>query len=206
MMAASVGAPTTQKMESIEELITRINSNTAAWVEQNEKWRLELGLPAGAYRTGAAAPEVGAGVSERSPAVSYTRGAGAGSRMKGRVLPGARGSGAVAVSGAIDCNQGRGGAVSQARGGEECTSTTAPSCNPRSSSGAGQCGPLPLAPGNSAGLPRPPCTRPGAQESAPLATALPLVPYSALPEHPDVAGLLPDVAGAPPVRCFAPPG
>ncbi|MGH0142151.1 UNVERIFIED_CONTAM: hypothetical protein FKN15_075815 [Acipenser sinensis] len=34
----------------------------------------------------------------------------------------------------------------------------------------------------------------------------PWFPASLSPEHPDVAGLLPDVAIAPPVRCFAPPG
>ncbi|MGH0158544.1 UNVERIFIED_CONTAM: hypothetical protein FKN15_035631 [Acipenser sinensis] len=79
----------------------------------------------------------------------------------------------------------------------EEVSTTAPAHNPGRGSSAGQCGPLPLAPGHPAGLPRPPCAGPGAQESATLATALPLVPCSALPEHPDVAGLLPDVAGAP---------
>ncbi|MGH0117847.1 UNVERIFIED_CONTAM: hypothetical protein FKN15_003878 [Acipenser sinensis] len=32
-------------MESIEELITRINCNTAAQREQNGKWRQEMGLP-----------------------------------------------------------------------------------------------------------------------------------------------------------------
>ncbi|MGH0135541.1 UNVERIFIED_CONTAM: hypothetical protein FKN15_019924 [Acipenser sinensis] len=45
MVAASVGAPTTQKMENIEELIARINLNTAAQLEKNKRWRLELGLP-----------------------------------------------------------------------------------------------------------------------------------------------------------------
>ncbi|MGH0141279.1 UNVERIFIED_CONTAM: hypothetical protein FKN15_078003 [Acipenser sinensis] len=45
MVAASVVAPTTQKMESVEELIARINSNTTAQLDQNEQWRLELGLP-----------------------------------------------------------------------------------------------------------------------------------------------------------------
>ncbi|MGH0143297.1 UNVERIFIED_CONTAM: hypothetical protein FKN15_078336 [Acipenser sinensis] len=45
MLAASVGTPTNQKMESTEELITRINDNTAAQKEQAERWRLELGLP-----------------------------------------------------------------------------------------------------------------------------------------------------------------
>ncbi|MGH0143090.1 UNVERIFIED_CONTAM: hypothetical protein FKN15_077718 [Acipenser sinensis] len=45
MVAASVGAPTTQrKMESIEELIARINRNTAAQLEQTERWERELGL------------------------------------------------------------------------------------------------------------------------------------------------------------------
>ncbi|MGH0143388.1 UNVERIFIED_CONTAM: hypothetical protein FKN15_000255 [Acipenser sinensis] len=66
--------------------------------------------------------------------------------------------------------------------------------------------PLPLAPGHPAGLPRPPGARPGTLEPAPSATALHLIPYTTLPEHPDVAGLLPDVVGAPPVHCFTPPG
>ncbi|MGH0161626.1 UNVERIFIED_CONTAM: hypothetical protein FKN15_057071 [Acipenser sinensis] len=67
-------------------------------------------------------------------------------------------------------------------------------------------GPSPLAPGHPACLPGPPCAGPRAREFATLATALPLVPCSALPEHADVAGLLPDVAVAPPVCCFASPG
>ncbi|MGH0168882.1 UNVERIFIED_CONTAM: hypothetical protein FKN15_055677 [Acipenser sinensis] len=86
------------------------------------------------------------------------------------------------------------------------TSTTAPTTTPTVQFGAAASSPSTVAPGHPAGLPRPPCAGPGAQESAALATALPLVPCSALPEHPDVAGLLPDVAIAPPVRCFAPPG
>ncbi|MGH0126089.1 UNVERIFIED_CONTAM: hypothetical protein FKN15_037270 [Acipenser sinensis] len=32
-------------MENIEELITRINRNTAAQFKQNNRWRVELGLP-----------------------------------------------------------------------------------------------------------------------------------------------------------------
>ncbi|MGH0118349.1 UNVERIFIED_CONTAM: hypothetical protein FKN15_047754 [Acipenser sinensis] len=45
MVAASVGAPTTQrKMESIEELIVRINRNTAAQLDQTERWEREMGL------------------------------------------------------------------------------------------------------------------------------------------------------------------
>ncbi|MGH0165934.1 UNVERIFIED_CONTAM: hypothetical protein FKN15_049833 [Acipenser sinensis] len=92
------------------------------------------------------------------------------------------------------------------RGEEAHTSTTAPTTTPTVQFGAAASSPSTFAPGHPAGLPRPPCAGPGAQESAALATALPLVPCSALPEHPDVAGLLPDVAIAPPVRCFAPPG
>ncbi|MGH0122995.1 UNVERIFIED_CONTAM: hypothetical protein FKN15_010271 [Acipenser sinensis] len=46
MVAASVGTPTTQKMDAnLRDLIAKINRNTAAQWEQNEKWRLELGLP-----------------------------------------------------------------------------------------------------------------------------------------------------------------
>ncbi|MGH0117040.1 UNVERIFIED_CONTAM: hypothetical protein FKN15_028152 [Acipenser sinensis] len=103
----------------------------------------------------------------------------------------------------------RGGAAAsgaQRGGGEKHTSTTAPTTTPTVQFGAAASSPSTVAPGHPAGLPRPPCAGPGAQESAALATALPLVPCSALPEHPDVAGLLPDVAIAPPVRCFAPPG
>ncbi|MGH0126629.1 UNVERIFIED_CONTAM: hypothetical protein FKN15_030185 [Acipenser sinensis] len=47
MVAESVGAPTTQEMESIEELIERINRNTAAQIEQTaryERWAIEMGL------------------------------------------------------------------------------------------------------------------------------------------------------------------
>ncbi|MGH0139059.1 UNVERIFIED_CONTAM: hypothetical protein FKN15_068143 [Acipenser sinensis] len=45
MVAASVGAPTTQrKMESIEELIARVNRNTDAQLEQTERWEREMGL------------------------------------------------------------------------------------------------------------------------------------------------------------------
>ncbi|MGH0117512.1 UNVERIFIED_CONTAM: hypothetical protein FKN15_038032 [Acipenser sinensis] len=142
---------------------------------------------AGANRIGAATPKVGAGrrgvavgsPGERSPGIACTGGAATG-RTGGRDRPGAR-------------------------GGEHHTSTTAPAHNPGRGSGAGQCGPLPLAPGHPAGLPRPPCAWPGAQESAPPATALPLVPYSALPKHPDVAGLLPDVTGAPPCSPLSSP-
>ncbi|MGH0153125.1 UNVERIFIED_CONTAM: hypothetical protein FKN15_023933 [Acipenser sinensis] len=104
--------------------------------------------------------------------------------------------------------RGGGAAASGAQrgGGEKHTSTTAPTTTPTVQFGAAASSPSTVAPGHPAGLPRPPCAGPGAQESAALATALPLVPCSALPEHPDVAGLLPDVAIAPPVRCFAPPG
>ncbi|MGH0183253.1 UNVERIFIED_CONTAM: hypothetical protein FKN15_011511 [Acipenser sinensis] len=103
----------------------------------------------------------------------------------------------------------RGGAAAagaQRGGGEKHTSTAAPTTTPTVQFGAAASSPSTFAPGHPAGLLRPPCAGPGAQESAALATALPLVPCSALPEHPDVAGLLPDVAIAPPVRCFAPPG
>ncbi|MGH0172103.1 UNVERIFIED_CONTAM: hypothetical protein FKN15_062100 [Acipenser sinensis] len=47
MVSESVGAPTTLEMESIEELIARINLNTAAQIEQTaryERWAIEMGL------------------------------------------------------------------------------------------------------------------------------------------------------------------
>ncbi|MGH0186560.1 UNVERIFIED_CONTAM: hypothetical protein FKN15_021598 [Acipenser sinensis] len=47
MVSESVGAPTTLEMESIEELIERINRNTAAQREQTaqfERWAIEMGL------------------------------------------------------------------------------------------------------------------------------------------------------------------
>ncbi|MGH0123201.1 UNVERIFIED_CONTAM: hypothetical protein FKN15_013705 [Acipenser sinensis] len=47
MVSESVGAPTTLEMESIEELIKRINRNTAAQIEQTarfERWAIDMGL------------------------------------------------------------------------------------------------------------------------------------------------------------------
>ncbi|MGH0169216.1 UNVERIFIED_CONTAM: hypothetical protein FKN15_056415 [Acipenser sinensis] len=47
MVAECVGAPTTLEMESIEELIARINRNTAAQIKQNvtyERWAIDMGL------------------------------------------------------------------------------------------------------------------------------------------------------------------
>ncbi|MGH0162754.1 UNVERIFIED_CONTAM: hypothetical protein FKN15_064570 [Acipenser sinensis] len=44
MVAACVGAPTTQRMD-FKELIEMINRNTVAQIEQTKKWRQELGLP-----------------------------------------------------------------------------------------------------------------------------------------------------------------
>ncbi|MGH0149160.1 UNVERIFIED_CONTAM: hypothetical protein FKN15_014591 [Acipenser sinensis] len=137
----------------------------------------------------------------KSPTVSSSRGRSTAGRSPAVFCTRARGA-ADGVTGTADGARGITGGY---RGGEEPT-TTAPTTTPAIQSGATACGPLPLAPGNPASLPRHPGARPGAQESAPSATALPLVPYSALPEHPDVAGLLPEVAGVPPVRCFAPPG
>ncbi|MGH0122783.1 UNVERIFIED_CONTAM: hypothetical protein FKN15_057497 [Acipenser sinensis] len=132
MVAAVVGAPTTLEMEIIEELIKRINRNTAAQKEQTtrlerelresgwaplerrerEPTELELMLQKGAGRRGTAVGSPG----ERSPGVTCTRGADA-RRTGGRDRPGAR-------------------------GGEDRTSITAPAHNPRRGSGAGQCGPL----------------------------------------------------------------
>ncbi|MGH0114632.1 UNVERIFIED_CONTAM: hypothetical protein FKN15_031774 [Acipenser sinensis] len=45
MVAACVGTPKDPEMEDLQELIARINRNTAAQVEQNKMWRLKLGLP-----------------------------------------------------------------------------------------------------------------------------------------------------------------
>ncbi|MGH0138545.1 UNVERIFIED_CONTAM: hypothetical protein FKN15_072233 [Acipenser sinensis] len=44
MVAACVGAPTTQRMD-LKELMEIINCNTAAQIEQTKKWRQEWGLP-----------------------------------------------------------------------------------------------------------------------------------------------------------------
>ncbi|MGH0118016.1 UNVERIFIED_CONTAM: hypothetical protein FKN15_047021 [Acipenser sinensis] len=117
------------------------------------------------------------------------------------------GVGAAAGAGESDAADGARGAADgvrgttagyrQGEGGVEPTFTTAPTTTPAIQSGATGNGPLSLAPGHPASLPGPPCARPGAQESAELVTALHLVPCSALPEHQDVAGLLPDVTEAP---------
>ncbi|MGH0129886.1 UNVERIFIED_CONTAM: hypothetical protein FKN15_053590 [Acipenser sinensis] len=136
-------------MESIEELIARINRNTAAQLEQTERWERELGLaPLEArereptelelllqkWEQGAVAPKVGAA---------------------GGVLPGARGRTAEGARGtAVGYRQGG--------GGEEPTSTTTPTTTPAIRSGAAAGDPMPLAPGHPAGLPGPPCARPGA--------------------------------------------
>ncbi|MGH0114540.1 UNVERIFIED_CONTAM: hypothetical protein FKN15_020451 [Acipenser sinensis] len=131
----------------------------------------------GANRIGAAAPKMGAG--QRSSAASRAIGGGATASRAQR-------------GGAAAARTHRGGAAA-ARAQRVQFGTAASS-------------PSPLAPGHPAGLSGPPCAGPRAQECATRATALPLVPCSTLPEHPDVAGLLPDVAVAPPVRCFASPG
>ncbi|MGH0122895.1 UNVERIFIED_CONTAM: hypothetical protein FKN15_008820 [Acipenser sinensis] len=45
MVAASVDAPKGPEMDAnLKDLIAKINWNTAAQLEQNKKWRLELGL------------------------------------------------------------------------------------------------------------------------------------------------------------------
>ncbi|MGH0175744.1 UNVERIFIED_CONTAM: hypothetical protein FKN15_000223 [Acipenser sinensis] len=209
MVAACVGAPRDPEMDDdLKALIEQINRNTAAQKEQTKKWRQELGLPdpeptelelllqkweqaEEAWLSAAPAREA-----PESPAPEVLQG-----EQEEETVPeppGERSPGVACTGGSARRTGGRDRPGT--RGGEHHTSTTAPDHNPGRGSGAGQCGPLPLAPGHPAGLPRPPCAWPGAQESAPSATALPLVPYSALPKHPDVAGLLPDVAGAPPVR------
>ncbi|MGH0123818.1 UNVERIFIED_CONTAM: hypothetical protein FKN15_029940 [Acipenser sinensis] len=99
MVAACVGAPKDPEMEDLQELIDRINRNTAAQVEQNKMWRLKLGLPEQEPTgVGAAAPKMGAGrrsvvgsAGERSPGIACTRGAATG-RTGGRDRPGAKGA------------------------------------------------------------------------------------------------------------------
>ncbi|MGH0125346.1 UNVERIFIED_CONTAM: hypothetical protein FKN15_023487 [Acipenser sinensis] len=177
----------------LKELMEMINRNTAAQIEQTKKWRQELGLPD---------PEPTelelllqkweqACVAPLSPEPE-------GEEL---LLPEPRGEEPPLLE-----PRGEELPLPEPRGEEAHTSTTAPTTTPTVQFGAAASSPSTFAPGHPAGLPRPPCAGPGAQESAALATALPLVPCSALPEHPDVAGLLPDVAIAPPVRCFAPPG
>ncbi|MGH0164328.1 UNVERIFIED_CONTAM: hypothetical protein FKN15_046810 [Acipenser sinensis] len=218
MVAASVGAPRDPKMD-FKELIEMIMKNTAAqeeqtkkMEEQTKKWRKEWGLPdlepteldllLQKWEQARDAPLTPA-PEPRGEELSLPGAAASGAQRGGAAASGAQRGGAAA-SGAQ-----RGGAVAsgaQRGGGEKHTSTTAPTTTPTVQFGAAASSPSTFAPGHPAGLPRPPCAGPGAQESAALATALPLVPCSTLPEHPDVAGLLPDVAVAPPVRCFAPPG
>ncbi|MGH0153293.1 UNVERIFIED_CONTAM: hypothetical protein FKN15_024428 [Acipenser sinensis] len=205
MVAACVGAPTTQRMD-FKELIEMINRNTAAQIEQTKKWRQEWGLPdpelteldlllqkweqtRDAPLTPVPEPR------GEEPPFPEPRG-------EEPPLPEPRGE-----EPPLPEPRGEEPPLPEPRG-EEGRSIPPPQPRPPhlQSSSALLRRPSTFAPGHPAGLPRPPCAGPGAQESAALATALPLVPCSALPEHPDVAGLLPDVAIAPPVRCFAPPG
>ncbi|MGH0117641.1 UNVERIFIED_CONTAM: hypothetical protein FKN15_041833 [Acipenser sinensis] len=186
MVSESVGAPTTQEMESIEELIERINRNTAAQREQTarfERWAIQMGLappktqereptelelllqkweqasaaPARAQRGGAAAARAQRGGA--AAARAQRGGAAAARAQRGGAARSQRGG--AAASGA----QG---------GGEKHTSTTAPTTTPTVQFGTAGSSPSPLAPGHPAGLSRPPCAGPRAQECATLATALPL--------------------------------
>ncbi|MGH0129622.1 UNVERIFIED_CONTAM: hypothetical protein FKN15_034499 [Acipenser sinensis] len=232
MVSESVGAPTTLEMESIEELIERIKRNTAAQIEQTakfERWAIQMGLapPKTQEReptelelllqkweqacAAAQSPEP----EREEPLLPEPRGEELllpEPRGEELPLPEPRGEETAAAraqrGGAAAARAQRGGAITSGaqRGGEKHTFTTAQTTTPTVQSGVAASSPSPLAPGPPAGLSGPPCAGPRAQECATRATALPLVPCFTLPEHPDVSGLLPDVAVAPPVRCFASPG
>ncbi|MGH0156093.1 UNVERIFIED_CONTAM: hypothetical protein FKN15_030638 [Acipenser sinensis] len=235
-------------MESIEELIKRINRNTAAQIEQSarmERWAAEMGLAPlkrqereptelelllQKWEQTSVAPQSPEPEGEEPP-LPEPRGEGSRFRSpegrsyrcrspEGRSCrcqsPGGRScrcraqrGGAAAAraqrGGAAAARTQRGGATASGAqgGGEKHTSTTAPTTTPTVQFGTAASSPSPLAPGHPAGLSGPPFPGPRAQECATLATALSLVPCSTPTEHPDVAGLLPDVAVAPPVRCFA---
>ncbi|MGH0174026.1 UNVERIFIED_CONTAM: hypothetical protein FKN15_069510 [Acipenser sinensis] len=267
MVAESVGAPTTLEMESIEELIERINRNTAAQIEQTaryERWAIEMGLapqkrqkreptelerliqawklplpePRGEALLLPEPREVELPLLEprveelqlpeprgeqpplpeprgEQPPLPEPRGEQPPlpePRGEELPLPEPRGEALLLPEPRGEAlplpEPKRGGATASGAqgGGEKHTSTTAPTTTPTVQFGTAASSPSPLAPGHPAGLSGPPCAGPRAQECATRATALPLVPCSTLPEHPDVAGLLPDVAVAPPVRCFASPG
>ncbi|MGH0163190.1 UNVERIFIED_CONTAM: hypothetical protein FKN15_060660 [Acipenser sinensis] len=236
MVSESVGALTTLEMESIEELIERINRNTAAQREQTarlERWAAEMGLapPKTQEREPTELEQLRGLPSQkgrscyrrfrspeersrrfRSPKGRSRRFRSPEGRRGGAAAARAQRGGAAAAraqrGGAAAARTQRGGATASGAqgGGEKHTSTTAPTTTPTVQFGTAASSPSPLAPGHPAGLSGPPCAGPRAQECATRATALPLVPCSTLPEHPDVAGLLPDVAVAPPVRCFTSPG
>ncbi|MGH0119483.1 UNVERIFIED_CONTAM: hypothetical protein FKN15_076707 [Acipenser sinensis] len=186
----------------LKELMEMINRNTAAQIEQTKKWRQELGLPdpeptelellLQKWEQASVAPQSPEPEGEELPLPEH--------RGEELPLPEPRGEELPLPEPRREEPP-----LPEPRG-EKHTSTAAPTTTPTVQFGAAASSPSTVAPGHPTGLPRPPCAGPGAQESAALATALPLVPCSALPEHPDVAGLLPDVAIAPPVRCFAPPG
>ncbi|MGH0192545.1 UNVERIFIED_CONTAM: hypothetical protein FKN15_017859 [Acipenser sinensis] len=190
---------------NFKDLIEKINRNTAAQVEQNKTWRVELGLPEPEpteldlllqkWEKELPLPEPRgeelprAGVGKRSQAVSCTRGAGAESRAQ-------RGGAAASRAqrgGAADSRAQRGGAAAsgaqreaaasgaQRGGAEKHTSTTAPTSTPPKQSGADGYGPLPRARGHPAGMHGPPSTRPYAQVAALPGTTGCTVPSSAPP-------------------------
>ncbi|MGH0117487.1 UNVERIFIED_CONTAM: hypothetical protein FKN15_078181 [Acipenser sinensis] len=220
----------TLEMESIKELIAWINRNTAAQIQRTarlERWTREMGWapPKTQEREPTELERLMQEWEQASaaPQLPEPRGSSPRAQRGGAVASGAQRGGAVASGaqrggaadsgaqrgGAADSGAQRGGAAAsgaQRGGGEKHTSTTAPTTTPRVQSSPAASSPSPLAPGHPAGLPGPPCAGTRAQERATLATALPLVPCSALPNHPDVAGLLPDIAITPPVCCFASPG
>ncbi|MGH0148057.1 UNVERIFIED_CONTAM: hypothetical protein FKN15_011983 [Acipenser sinensis] len=205
MVSESVGAPKTQKMDLLY-LIEQITKKAVAQGEQLERWgremelalqerreptELELLLQEWEQASGAPQPPEPEG--EELPLPEP--------RGEEPPLPEPEGRSRRFPS------QREGAAASGTQGGgKKHTSTTAPTSTPKVQFGTAASSPSPLAPGHPAGLSGPPCAGPRAQECTTLATALPLIPCFALPEHPDVAGLLADVAVAPPVRCFASPG
>ncbi|MGH0160621.1 UNVERIFIED_CONTAM: hypothetical protein FKN15_045130 [Acipenser sinensis] len=132
------------------------------------------------------------GADERSPADSSPREGGA-VACRGAVWAAGR------VRGAANGAAGTAASYTQGEGGEEPTSTTPPNTIPVIQSSAARSSPLPLA----------------LLDTLSVCLDLPgldLEPRSLhhwpqfLTKHQDVAALLPDVAWAPPVHCFTPPG
>ncbi|MGH0171957.1 UNVERIFIED_CONTAM: hypothetical protein FKN15_006603 [Acipenser sinensis] len=167
----------TLEMESIEELIKRINRNTAAQIEQSarmERWAVEMGL----------APLK---TQQREPTElelllqKWKQRAAARRRCRSPFAVGNEPDWVSSFTYGVRCV----GAPMTLE--MESIEELIKRINRNTA----------FAPGHPVGLPGPPCAGPRAQESAALAAALPLVPCSALPDHPDVAGLLPDVAVAP---------
>ncbi|MGH0129726.1 UNVERIFIED_CONTAM: hypothetical protein FKN15_039640 [Acipenser sinensis] len=160
MVAASVGTPTNQKMESTEELIARINDNTAAQKEQTERWRLELGLP------------------ERKPTELEL--------LLQKWEQAREALLAAAPEGEAPLSQEEEEEeelflspepLAQGGGGEQPTSNRASATGRGRYSGAVKCGPVLQLRGHQSGMPRPPSTRPCAQVAGQPSTVACLVPY-----------------------------